>query len=66
MRLVTFFTVLLFTLSPKIEAKLYLSLLDNAVCHCCRWFNVDCSQSEDLYFLNIAVAEENAARQAER
>ena len=33
---------------------------------CCRWFNVDCSQSEDLYFLNIAVAEENAARQAER
>ena len=27
---------------------------------------MDCSQSEDLYFLNIAVAEENAARQAER
>ena len=35
-------------------------------CRGCRWFNVDCSQSEDLYFLNIAVAEENAARQAER
>ena len=33
---------------------------------CDWWFNVDCSKAEDLYFLNIEVAEENARRQAER
>ena len=33
---------------------------------CDWWFNVDCSKAEDLYFLNIEVAEENARKQAER
>ena len=33
---------------------------------CDWWFNVDCSKTEDLYFLNIEVAEENARKQAER
>ena len=33
---------------------------------CDWWFNVDCSKAEDLYFLNVEVAEENARKQAER
>ena len=33
---------------------------------CDWWFNVDCSKAEDLYFLNIEVAEENAERQRQR
>ena len=33
---------------------------------CDWWFNVDCSLSESLYFLNIEVAEKNAERQRQR
>ena len=33
---------------------------------CDWWFNVDCSTSESLYFLNIEVAEKNAERQRQR
>ena len=33
---------------------------------CDWWFNVDCSKAEDLYFLNIEVAEKNAERQRQR
>ena len=33
---------------------------------CDWWFNVDCSLSESLYFLNIEIAEKNAERQRQR
>ena len=33
---------------------------------CDWWFNVDCSQADQFYDLNIEVAEKNAQRQAER
>ena len=33
---------------------------------CDWWFNVDCSQADQFYDLNIEVAEKNARRQAER
>ena len=33
---------------------------------CDWWFNVDCTQADTFYFLNIEVAEKNAERQAQR